>query len=119
MNAKRMEIEQEGDICIVRLIDKKFLDEQQIQRVGEELFDLLEKQGHRKIFVDFAPVEFISSAMLGKLITLYRKAAGFRAKVILYNICDEIREVLKITKLDKTTYVIVKDKEAALAALRQ
>ena len=70
---RRLEVEDIGDIAVVNFVDKKILDEQNIQMIGDDLFRLVDELGRRKILLNFGNVEFLSSAALGKLITLHRK----------------------------------------------
>ena len=63
---RRLEVEDIGDITVVNFVDKKILDEQNIQVIGEQLFSLVDELGRRKILLNFKNVEFLSSAALGK-----------------------------------------------------
>ena len=112
---RRLEVEDIGDITVVNFLDKKILDDQNIQMIGEQLLSLVEELGRQKILLNFANVEFLSSAALGKLITLNRKVQAVRGKLILCTISKEIREVFEITKLDKL-FTILPDEQAALQA---
>jgi anti-sigma B factor antagonist len=55
----------------------------------------------------------MSSAALGKLITLNKKVQTAGGRLVLCNIRQEIREVFEITKLDKL-FVIKRDEQEAL-----
>jgi anti-sigma B factor antagonist len=110
---RRLEVEDMGDIAVVNFIDKKILDEQNIQMIGDDLFRLVDELGRRKILLNFSNVEFLSSAALGKLITLNRKVQGLRGKLVLCCISKEIKEVFEITKLDKL-FTIHLDEQSAL-----
>jgi anti-sigma B factor antagonist len=112
---RRLEVEDIGDITVVNFVDKKILDEQNIQVIGEQLFSLVDELGRRKILLNFGNVEFLSSAALGKLITLNRKLQSAGGKLILCNIDPQIYEVFEITKLNKL-FVIHKDEQGALQA---
>ena len=112
---RRLEVEDSGDVAVVQFVDKKILDEQNIQMIGDDLFRLVDELGRRKILLNFGNVEFLSSAALGKLITLNRKVQAVRGKLVLCNISKEIREVFEITKLDKL-FTILPDEQAALQA---
>ena len=112
---KRLTLEEVGDVTVVSFVDKKILDEQNIQIIGEQLFDLVDNQGKKKILLNFSNVEFLSSAALGKLITLNKKAQTSGGKLVMCNIVKEIYEVFAITKLDKL-FKIYKDEQAALQA---
>ena len=58
---------------------------------------------------------FMSSAALGKLITLHKKLTGVKGKLALCGISPQIFEVFAITKLDKI-FKIHKDYQTALTS---
>src|SRR5437660_11613469 len=97
---RRLEVEEIGDVTVVNFIDRKILDEQNIQIIGEQLFGLVE-EGRRKMLLNFGNVEYLSSAALGKLITLNKKLQTAGGRLILCNIHPQIYEVFEITKLNK------------------
>ena len=98
---RRLDVTEVGDIAVVRFVDRKILDEANIQEMGQELFDLIERDKRQKIVLDFANVQFLSSAALGKLITLEKKRKDHGGTLRLCNIRPQIYEVFAITKLDK------------------
>lgn len=98
---RRLDIEEVGDATIARFIDKKILDETNIQIIGNQLFGLVEEDGRKKIILDFSNVEYLSSAALGKLITMDQKVRAAQGKLRLCCICPEIYEVFTITRLNK------------------
>ena len=97
----RITVSDVGDIAVVQFVDKKILDEQNIQMIGDDLFRLVDELGRRKVLLNFGNVEFMSSAALGKLITLHRKLQAVQGKLVLCKIAKDILDVFKITKLDK------------------
>lgn len=70
---RRIEVEEKGDIAVVGFIDKKILDEQNIQIIGEQLSELVDSEKRLKVILNFANVEYLSSAALGKIIALNSK----------------------------------------------
>ena len=112
---RRLEVEHIGDVTVVNFVDKKILDEQNIQVIGEQLFQLVDELGRRKVLLNFKNVEFLSSAALGKLITLNRKLQSAGGKLVLCEIIPQIYEVFEITKLNKL-FNIHKEEQAALQA---
>jgi anti-sigma B factor antagonist len=111
---RRLDIEQIGDVTVAKFIDKKILDENNIQVIGNELFGLVEEDGRKKIILDFSSVEYLSSAALGKLITMDKKVKAAGGKLRLCAIRPDIYEVFAITRLNKL-FDIRDDQEAALA----
>jgi anti-anti-sigma factor len=115
-NYKRIKVADSGQVAVVTFNDSKIIDEQEIQEFGQELYDLVERDGRKKIVLNFGNVEFLSSAALGKLIGFDKRVKQHRAELMLSNIRPEIYEVFAITKLTKLFQI--KDDEAdALAAI--
>jgi len=112
---RRLEVEDIGDVTVVNFVDKKILDEQNIQLIGEQLFRLVDDLGRSKLLLNFSNVEYLSSAALGKLITLNKKVNSSGGKLILCNIAPNIYEVFEITRLNKILN-IQKDEQGGLQA---
>jgi anti-sigma B factor antagonist len=112
---RRLEVEDIGDVTVVNFTDKKILDEQNIQIIGEQLFSLVDELGRRKLILNFSNVEYLSSAALGKFITLNKKVNSAGGRLVLCNIDPQIYEVFEITKLNKL-FNIQKEEQAALQA---
>ena len=112
---QRLEVTEVGDVTVVKFADRKILDEAHIHDLGQELFALVEQEQRLKILLNFVNVEFLSSAALGKLITLNKKRKAAGAVLKLSNIRPEIYEVFAITKLNKL-FDIEEDEADALAA---
>ena len=110
---RRLDIEEIGDITIAKFIDKKILDENNIQVIGNQMFGLVDEEGRTKIVLDFSNVEYLSSAALGKLITMEKKVKAAKGKLRLCCIRPEIYEVFAITKLNRL-FKICEDQERAL-----
>lgn len=112
-DARRIDISEVGDVTVARFIDKKILDETNIADIGNQLFGLIDEDGRKKIVLDFTVVEYLSSAALGKLITMNKKVKAVSGTLKLSNIRPEILEVFTITRLDKM-FDIVSTTEDAL-----
>lgn len=112
---RRLEVEDIGDVCVVNFVDRKIIDEQNIQAIGEELNSLVDDFGRRKVLLNFANVSYLSSAALAKLITLNKKLLQVGGKLILCNIDPQIYEVFEITRLNKV-FNIQSEEQTALQA---
>ena len=112
---RRLQVNQVGDVTVVRFVDRKILDEANIQELGQEMFRLVEDEQRARLLLNFSSVEFLSSAALGKLITLDKKVKARKGKLKLSNIRPEIYEVFAITKLNKL-FDIKEDEADALAS---
>ena len=112
---RRLEVEDIGEVTVVNFTDRKILDEQNIQVIGEQLFSLVDELGRKKLLLNFGNVEYMSSAALGKLITLNKKVQAAGGRLVLCNIDPQIYEVFEITKLNKL-FTIHKDEQSGLQA---
>ena len=113
---KRININESGPISVVTFADSKIIDEEEIQELGQELYDLVERDERKKIVLNFGTVEFLSSAALGKLIGFEKRGKQHAAELIRTNIRPEIYEVFAITKLTKL-FEIKDDEADALAVM--
>ncbi len=112
---RRINVEENNGVTIATFVDKKILDETNIQIIGNQLFGLIDEDMRKKIVLDFSNVEYLSSAALGKLITLDKKVKGINGMLRLCSIRPEIYEVFTITKLNKL-FKICDDQAAAMAS---
>jgi anti-sigma B factor antagonist len=117
MSKQRLKVEQVGDITVVYFLDKRILDEPTIQAIAEQLFSIVEQDAKRKLLLNFAGVEYMSSAALGKLINLHKKVTALKGQLAMCNVIPQIFEVFAITKLDKI-FKIFPDADAAMATFK-
>lgn len=112
---RRLQVSEVGDVTVIRFNDHKIIEDINIQELGQELLHLVEGENRKKLLLNFSSVDFLSSAALGKLITLERRVRASNGVLKFSNIREEIYEVFKITKLNRL--FDIKDDEAdALAA---
>ena len=109
---RRIEVEDVEGVAVIEFVDKRILDEQNIQLIGDQLFELVDDLGKKKLLLNFANVEYLSSAALGKLMTLNKKVKTAGGELRLCNIKAEIKEVFSITKLDKMLRIFNSEEDA-------
>ncbi len=97
----RLDIEDIGSVTVARFLDRKILDEPSIELVGHELSALVDSDARTKIILDFDLVEYLSSAALGKLITINKKVSAAGGKLLLCNIQKDLLEIFRLTRLDQ------------------
>lgn len=90
-----------GDVGVVNFLTSQVLDELNVQQLGQELNDLVDKDYMIKMVINFSKIKFLSSAVLGKLISLNKKVAAQKGRLAFCNINADIMQVFKITRLDK------------------
>jgi anti-sigma B factor antagonist len=106
-----------GEIRIIFVDVPRLVDQAAIDQCYREIVDLLGKTEEKFLLVHFGRVGFMSSAALGMLVRLHKKCKEYKISLKLCNISPEIREVFKITGLDKV-FSIHADPAEAIAALK-
>ena len=107
----------ESEILTIFITDPKILDGPTIEQIHQDLTGVLERTEQPNVILDFQAVKFMSSAALGMLIRINKKCKEFKANLKLCNIDKDIKQVFKITGLDKvfTIYKTAEDAAAAFA----
>ncbi|MBP85377.1 MAG: anti-anti-sigma factor [Planctomycetaceae bacterium] len=105
---------EEEDVLVVSFTDAKILDEARIQQIGKEMMEMAAAaETNKKLLVNFQGVQFMSSAMIGKLVLLNKKSKAATVDLKFCSITPNVLEVFKITRLNKV-FKIVADEEKAL-----
>lgn len=112
---RRIRTEIVDGVTVVSFVDSKIVTDEAIQEVGEQLYALVEKSGHKQLLLNFEDVKFMSSAALGKLINLKKKVGVAKGKLALCSIIPDLFEIFKITRLD-THFSIHADESTALSS---
>lgn len=95
-----LELRELHGITVVYLLDSHLVEGSGIDHLAEELYQLIEADGRRKLVVNFSSVEFISSAGLGKLVVLQKKVNAHGGTLRFCCIRPEVREIFAVTKFD-------------------
>jgi len=112
-------VEQLADISIVKFTRRYILSGETIETLAEHLFSLVENEGHRKLVLNFAQVDRMTSALLGKLILLHRKLKALRGWLVLCKIAPEIYEIFTLLKMHKLLGIYPDEQEALQRAQRR
>jgi anti-anti-sigma factor len=107
------------DVLVVYFTDAKILDETRIAQIGADLMSSAASAGQsKKMLVNFQGVQFMSSAMIGKLVLLNKKCRTDEVALKMCMISPNVLEVFKITKLNKV-FEIFDTEEKALKAFNK
>jgi len=107
-----------GDVTVVYFTDAQILDEYKIIQMTDELMAVAQKNASGKLLLNFSDVRFMSSAVLGKLVSLNKKCKADQTNLKMCNIAPEIMKVFQITKLNKV-FDIHDTEEKALSAFNK
>jgi anti-sigma B factor antagonist len=109
---------EERDPAVIATITRPQLSEEEnIEVFGKDLLDLVDQYGFRQIVVSLQHVTYITSAALGKLITLHRKLHRKAGRLIVCGAFDSVKDVLQASHLN-SYFTIADDVPAALAQMK-
>ncbi len=111
----RLLTHQMRDVTVVNLNESSILDGQQVQELGDALTKLVDDRACKKLVIDFTSVKFLSSSTLGVLIRLQKQSREIKGTIALCGLKKELRQVFKITSLEKF-FEFHDTEEQALAA---
>lgn len=109
-------LEEHGDVMVVRFKSRLLNDEENIEQLGQELFALVEQSNWLKLVLDLTNVEYLTSSVLGKLITLHRKLHRCQGKMVLFGLSEGVDAILRTSKL-LTYFAVAENRDAAIAQL--
>lgn len=89
------------DVAIADFRQSSILDMATVESISKELYALVDQQAHRKVLLDFSQVQFLSSQMIGVLLSLQKKATAIKGRVMLCGLRTDVRKIFKIMKLEK------------------
>ena len=89
------------DATVVNFRNTSILDGNAVEDIRSELYSLVGDRAQRKVVLDFTPVQFLSSMMLGVLLEMQKKSRAIKGRVVVCGLRPNIFEVFKIMKLDK------------------
>lgn len=118
MSESAFEVETGEAVTLVRFTAETLIEHDFVKQVGDQLFALQEEHADKHFLLSFHQVFGLSSAMLGKLITLHRRTT--RAEKHLA-ICDLEPVVLEMFQSSRLTdfFNIFDEPQAALTFLKQ
>lgn len=90
-----------GDITLAFITEIRILDEATVQEFATELLNLVNNTYRIKLCINFQNVEYLSSAVLGKLVAVHKLCVEAKGELRLCCIKPAIKAVFAMTKLDK------------------
>jgi anti-sigma B factor antagonist len=106
-------------MAVVRFQDAEILfEEDAVHAVGRELRRLIEDEGHTRLVVNFAGVQYLSTEVLAILAGLQRRVVPVRGNIVLCGLDPLLRDMVRITHLDRVFDICGDEVEALGRMLR-
>ncbi len=108
-----LDVKRLGDALVLKFTRTDMTDAAFINKVGDEIYQLIKGVEKPKVVIDFSQVERLASATLGMLVALRKIVTRQGGQMRVTNIADDLIAVFKMTRLDVTLQVCGSN-EAAL-----
>jgi anti-sigma B factor antagonist len=112
-----LEVEDKDGTSIVRFVIADLLHDETIDCIGEQVRDLIQRGGCRRLVLHFGAVQRISSHMVGELVVLLKRTLAARGCLVLCSLSAELRDTFTLLKLDRI-FTIRDTEEEALQCCR-
>ncbi len=110
-----LEFTQTGPVTIGTIVNTSVLDGSNVDAFGRESLAYAETHAGMHILIDFENIRYISSAALTELLRLHHYLLQSSGSVHLCNLNSDIRNVFRITSLDKLFVIHTADSTDAAA----
>lgn len=82
------------------------MDPAELDRIGTDLYRLIDEEDHRRIILDFEKVQYLSSQAIGIVMAMRKKLSALKkSELVLCSVNPPLQQLLKITGLDKVLKV--------------
>jgi len=98
-------------IIILRLLGR--LDASSSSLLQNRLNVLL-KEGHNTILLDFSNIDYLSSAGLRVLLSFTKKYQESKKRLSIFSVTEDVMDIIKLTGFDKILDIYKNEKEAIL-----
>ncbi|MHC4877191.1 MAG: STAS domain-containing protein [Planctomycetota bacterium] len=88
-----------GGFVVVTFNVSHINDEENIEELGHELFALADQFDYLRIILDLSAVEYVTSSVVGKMITLHRKLHRANGMLVICELTPGVEEVLNASRL--------------------
>ena len=94
-------VKTDDDVSTVGFTITDLTDEENIELLGHELFTLVDQISCRKMILNMDKVRYMTSSVLGKLISLHRKLHRNEGRLIICNIGQALDQILSASRLNQ------------------
>jgi anti-sigma B factor antagonist len=111
------DVSEHDDVVVATFSMIQINDEANIEELGHELFALVDQFDCHKVVLNLSGVEYITSSVVGKIITMHRKLHRMDGNLIVSELTKGVHDVLSASRL--LTYFVVTETQAeAVDSLR-
>lgn len=109
----RLTILQIGKYTVVEFYSPSLMDPLELESISQRLHKLVDDEDRHCLLLDMSSVQYISSQFIGILMSLHKKLSALpKSSFVLCGVGPRLRELLKITQLDRLLTIKTSQSEA-------
>ncbi len=97
--SKYFALSRDGDVAVATFSAPRLTEEDNIEQLGHELSNLVDKLQHRRVVLDLGTIEYATSPAIGKLIMLHRKLDREHGRLVLCGLTPGLFDILDTARL--------------------
>jgi anti-anti-sigma factor len=94
-----LECERVGDVTVARVKPPMLRGDDATEELFRELYALLDEAGCKKLVLNLAPVDYVASVTLGRLVTLVTRARAAKAGLAVCQLKPVVERSLEVARL--------------------
>ncbi|MBO53348.1 MAG: hypothetical protein CMJ69_21535 [Planctomycetaceae bacterium] len=112
-NSRFFEADASSGAVVATFFPGRLDEEHNVEELGQSLFQLIDQHGYRQVALDLTQTSFVTSAVLGKLITLHRRLHRADGRLVLCGLQQPVETVMRRSNL-LSYFQVVNSREDAI-----
>ena len=98
-NSRFFEADASSGSVVATFFPGRLDEEHNVEELGQSLVQLIDQYGYRQVALDLTQTSFVTSAVLGKLITLHRRLHRADGRLVLCGLQQPVETVMRRSNL--------------------
>jgi anti-sigma B factor antagonist len=104
---------QAGPFTVIEFVTPSLMDPVILENTAQSLYRIIDEEDQRKIVMDFAKVQYLSSQAIGIVLAMHKKLNSLdNSKLVLCAVGPKLMDLIKLTRLDRLLTIKPTQKEA-------
>ncbi len=116
---KRFQVFQDGDVTIIRLVDKELSDLLMQDEFLEEVMGLIENEKPGKLLINFQVVDYCTTGIINTLINAKRRLIAQQGRMKLCALSQHVHEAFRALNLEGTVFDVYESESDGVAAFAE
>jgi anti-sigma B factor antagonist len=107
-----LEVETVGDVAVGRFAQCRILHDDAVQEAGQQLLGLVDATGCRKVLLDLAGIEGMTTSFMSKLVALHQQVERGGGRLALCGVSPSLLEIFTICQFTRLVHIYPGEQKA-------